>query len=346
MRAAIYEEFSGEICAKDVPDPTPTESGAVLKVMATGVCRSDWHGWVGHDSDITPPHVPGHEFAGIVAAVGKGVTKWKEGDRVTMPFMGVCGTCLQCMSGNHQVCDNRAQPGILHWGSFAEYIAIKNADANLVALPETMDFETAASLGCRFATSFRALAYRSGIQAGHWVAVHGCGGIGLAAIMIARALGGRVIGIDITGDKLDAARSIGASHVINGAEINDVPAAVHEISMGGANVSIDALGSTVTCQNSVLSLAKRGRHVQIGVMAGDHAMPPVPMGRVAMRELDLVGSCGLQPFRYTDLLAMIESGALHPEKLIGRKVDLEEGARVLMNMDKFQGTGVTVINRF
>jgi len=346
MRAAVYESFQGGITVQTVPDPEPSEFGAVIAVKASGVCRSDWHGWVGNDTDIELPHVPGHEFAGVVAAVGRGVTKWKVGDRVTMPFMGVCGSCPQCSSGNSQQCDDQFQPGFKHWGSFAEYVAIDMADRNLVALPEKIDFTTAAGLGCRFATSFRAIAYQARIEPGQWVAVHGCGGVGLSAIMIAESLGANTIAIDISDDKLELARTLGASRTINAGQISDIPSAIADLTGGGAHVSVDALGSIVTCRNSIESLAKRGKHVQIGLLAGNHSLPAIPMGRVVLRELELIGSYGLQPHRYVDMLAMIETGKLKPEKLIGRTISLEEAAIVLPQMDTFQERGVAIIDRF
>ena len=197
MKAAIYEAFQQppEICTCD--DPLPQPDGVVLLVRATGICRSDWHGWMGHDADIRLPHVPGHELAGVVVAVGTDVHNWHEGDRVTLPFVCGCGRCEQCRSGNQQVCDQQFQPGFTHWGSYADYVAINYADGNLVRLPEDMDFVTAASLGCRFATSFRGIVAQGGVREGQWVAVHGCGGVGLSAVMIASALGARVVAVDI-----------------------------------------------------------------------------------------------------------------------------------------------------
>jgi alcohol dehydrogenase len=202
MKAVVYEAFSAPPQLQNVPDPTPESHGVVVKVMATGVCRSDWHGWVGHDTDIVLPHVPGHELAGIIEAIGKDVTRWKIGDRVTVPFVAGCGACPECHSGNHQVCDHQFQPGFTHWGSFAQYVGIHKADINLVRLPETLDFATAASLGCRFVTSFRAIVDQGKVSAGQWVAVHGCGGVGLSAIMIANAVGANVVAVDISDDKL------------------------------------------------------------------------------------------------------------------------------------------------
>ena len=206
MRAAVYEAFKGPISIQTVPDPAPNEHGVVIQVGANGICRSDWHGWMGNDPDISLPHVPGHELAGTILSVGKGVTRWKPGDRVTVPFVGGCGKCPQCDSGNHQVCDNQFQPGFTAWGSFAEYVAIDNADINLVGLPDEMDFVSAASLGCRFITSYRAVVDQGKVTGGQWVAVHGCGGVGLSAIMIANALGANVLAVDIHADKLDFAR--------------------------------------------------------------------------------------------------------------------------------------------
>jgi alcohol dehydrogenase len=246
MRAVIYDEFAKRPTIENVPNPTPEAHGVVLRVMATGLCRSDWHGWMGHDPDIRLPHVPGHEIAGIIEAVGKDVVKWKIGDRVTLPFVCGCGDCPECMSGNHQVCDRQFQPGFTHWGSFAEFVAINYADINLVRVPDEIDYVTAASLGCRFATSFRAIVAQGKVSAGQWVAIHGCGGVGLSAIMIANALGANVVAIDIADEKLKLARSVGATATINATESKDVVESVRSMTKGGAHVSIDALGSPVT----------------------------------------------------------------------------------------------------
>ncbi|MCB6185060.1 zinc-dependent alcohol dehydrogenase family protein [Leeia sp. TBRC 13508] len=346
MKAVVYESFNTAPQIQIVNDPTPADHGVVIEVKATGVCRSDWHGWVGHDSDIHLPHVPGHEFSGVISAVGKQVKKWKIGDRVTVPFVAGCGHCAECHSGNQQVCDHQFQPGFTHWGSFAEYVGIHEADLNLVALPESMDFTTAASLGCRFVTSFRAVVDQGKTSAGQWVAVHGCGGVGLSAIMIANALGANVIAIDISDDKLQLARSLGSVATVNAANVPNVVEAVQQLSKGGVHVSLDALGHPTTCFNSISNLRKRGKHVQVGLMLGDHTMPAVPMSKVIANELEILGSHGMQAHRYDAMFAMIHSGKLQPEKLIGRTINLEESIPVLMNMDKFEVPGVTVITEF
>ena len=346
MRAAVYEEFKTPLTIQNVPDPIPNELGVVIKVKATGLCLSDWHGWMGHDPMISLPHVPGHELAGEIAAIGSKVTRWKPGDRVTLPFVCACGTCPQCISGNHQVCDNQTQPGFTHWGSFAEYVAVQHADINLVQLPDDLTFEAAASLGCRFATSFRAVVDQGQVTGGQWVAVHGCGGVGLSAIMIAQAIGASVIAIDIADEKLNFARQIGAVGTINAAKTDDVVAQVMEITRGGAHVSIDALGSPATCFNSIANLRKRGKHIQVGLMVGGHRQPAIPMDRIIADELEILGCHGMQAYRYADMLEMIRSGTLTPEKLVGKRINLEESLEELVNMENFERAGSAVINDF
>ena len=346
MRAAFFEEFGKPLTIQNLPDPAPRADGVVIEVKANGICRSDWHGWMGHDPDIQLPHVPGHELAGVITAVGKDVRRWKVGARVTMPFVCGCGTCPQCVSGNQQVCDQQFQPGFTHWGSFAEYVAVNYADTNLVRLPEEIDFVTAASLGCRFVTSFRGIVDQGRVSAGQWVAVHGCGGVGLSAIMIASAAGAQVVAVDIDDAKLDFARSIGAAVTINSKNVADVVAAVKDVTSGGAHVSMDALGNPITCFNSIACLRKRGRHIQVGLMLGDQHHPAIPMDKVIANELEIYGSHGIQAHRYGTVFEMILSGKLAPDKLIGRRVTLEEGIQELVTMDQFKGTGIAVIDRF
>lgn len=346
MKAVLIEHFSETPKLTTVPDPSPVNDGVVVKVEATGVCRSDWHGWVGHDTDIELPHVPGHELAGIVTEVGKDVENWKVGDRVTVPFVGGCGACPQCHDGQQQVCDHQFQPGFTHWGSFAEYVSLHHADLNLVALPETIDFATAASLGCRFVSSFRAVVDQAKTKAGEWVAVHGCGGVGLSAIMIANALGANVVAIDIAQDKLELAQRLGAVALIDATSVDDVAGAVKDVTAGGAHVSIDAIGHPQACFNSILSLRKRGKHIQVGLMLGEHSTPSVPMSKIVSDELEILGSHGMQAHRYDAMIAMIQAGKLKPELLVGRTINLQQSIEALVNMHKFQGVGTTVVTDF
>ncbi len=346
MRAVYFEQFKHLPVIATVPDPAPSPTGVVVKVEASGLCRSDWHGWMGHDADIKLPHVPGHELAGIVVAVGAEVRNWKAGDRVTVPFVAGCGHCPECHSGHQHICDNQFQPGFTAWGSFAEYVALEYADGNLVRLPESMAFKTAASLGCRFITAFRAVVDQGRCRPGEWVAVHGCGGVGLSAIMIAASLGARVIAVDLTDEKLELARAMGAAVLINGSKVSNIVEAVRDVTGGGAHLSIDALGHSSTSYNSISNLRKRGRHVQVGLMLGDDANARVPMSRIISHELEIRGSHGMQAFRYGEMFRMIEAGLLHPEKLVGAEIALADAPAALAAMDRFAAKGVSVITKF
>ena len=345
MRAAVYETFQGRITIQNINDPTPKKDGVVVKVNATGLCRSDWHGWMGHDQDILLPHVPGHELSGTIVEVGKDIKNFKIGDRVTIPFVAGCGNCGECKSGNQQVCDHQSQPGFTHHGSFAEYVALDYADTNLVKLPEGINDETAATLGCRFITAFRAIVAQGKVSEGQHVAIHGCGGVGLSAIMIANALGAQVTAIGINNETLELAKQLGANSIIN-AKNSNVVEAIKDITKGGAHVSMDALGSEITCLNSIASLKKRGKHIQVGLMTGNHKHLNIPMDRILADELEIIGSHGMQAHKYPEMLKMIVEGKLHPEKLIEKTITLEEAIVALPNMNKFKNKGVLVINSF
>ena len=346
MKGVIYAAFSERPVIEQLSDPVPRPDAVVLKVMASGVCLSDWHGWRGNDPDIELPHVPGHELAGVVEAVGSEVSKWRVGDRVTVPFVGGCGRCPECDSGNHQVCDNQFQPGFTHWGSFAEYVAIHYADVNLVRLPDDMDFQTAASLGCRFATSFRAIVDQGRVVADQWVAIHGCGGVGLSATMIASGLGAKVVAVDIAEEKLELASEVGAVAILNARSTPDVAGAIRDLTSGGVHVSVDAIGNADVCFQSINSLRKRGRHIQVGLMVGQHSQPEIPMGKVLSNELEILGSHGMQAHRYDEMLGMISAGKLSPGKLIGRTISLEASIDALTSMNDFSTSGVTIITEF
>ena len=342
MRAMVVDEVRGRPTVREVDDPVCPDDGVVVRVMATGLCRSDWHAWAGHD-EIVFPHVPGHELAGVVAEVGAGVARWTVGDRVTVPFVCGCGRCEWCRSGNAQVCPDQQQPGFTHWGSFAELVALHSADANLVALPASLDFATAAGLGCRFATAYRALVGRARVVEGEWVTVVGAGGVGLSSVMIAHALGCRVVAVDRNPDALALAADLGADHGVL-ADGSDVPARIADLTGGGSHVAVDAVGSEQTCADAVLSLRRRGRHVQVGLLPPVDGHPRVPMDRVIGWELDVLGSHGMAAVDYPDMLALVESGRLRPERLVRRTVGLDEAATLLPSFDSATAAGITLVD--
>jgi alcohol dehydrogenase len=342
VRAVVLDAARAQPEVREVAEPTAPAGGVVVRVMATGMCRSDWHAWAGHE-EITFPHVPGHELAGVVAEVGARVRRWEVGDRVTVPFVCGCGRCEWCRAGDAQVCPHQQQPGFTHWGSFAEYVALHGADTNLVGVPGQVDFTTAAGLGCRFATAYRALVGRARITAGEWVTVIGAGGVGLSTVLIARALGARVIAVDRNPQALAAASGLGAEHILP-ADGTDVPAAIADLTGGGSHVAVDAVGSEQTSADAILGLRRRGRHVQVGLLPAAVGHPRLPMARVIAWELDLLGSHGMAAVDYPAMMALIEQGSLQPQRLIERTIGLAEAAALLPRFDRAVVAGMTMVD--
>lgn len=343
VRAVVYDEFSGPLRVTEVPDPVPPPGGVVLKVGAAGLCRSDWHAWRGLDDVGALPHVPGHEFAGVVSAVDSGVTRWRVGDRVTVPFVCACGSCRVCESGEHQVCPHQWQPGFDGWGGFAEFVALPAADTNLVALPPTMPMTAAAGLGCRLATAYRAVAVVGRATPGDEVVIHGAGGVGLAAVSVARAMGGRVTVVDPSPQARELARSLGAAHTLDPSE-GALVDRLREATDGGPSLSVEAVGSVEACRASVSSLRPRGRHVQVGLLPPSETTEPVPMHEVIARELQVLGSHGMSAAYYSDLLALIAQGRLRPDLLVTSVIGLDDVPDAMTRIGQpDQPAGITVI---
>jgi alcohol dehydrogenase len=347
MRAAIFDKFKAPMEVRQVPDPACPADGVIVRVKACGVCRSDWHAWTGADSDVSAPHVPGHEFAGVVEEVGKECRRFKAGDRVTAPFILACGDCPDCLGGDATICNHQYVVGFSGWGAFAERIAVPRADFNLVRLPEAMDFVDAAGMGCRVTTSFRALIDRAKLQPGEWLAVHGCGGVGLSAVMIGVALGAQVLAIDVNDDAIALAKSLGAIGSLNAKSTGDVGQAIRDMTAGGAHVSVDALGVTDTFHNSIRGLRKLGRHVQIGMPLGRHAEPTLPLLElVYSRQISIMGTRGIPAGRFPALFDMIAAGRIDPARLVTKRIPLDEAGAAIAAMNGYTGSGITVIDRF
>ena len=351
MRAVSYAAYRQWPELVDLPDPVCPADGVLVRVAASGVCRSDWHAWQGHDP-VPLPMVPGHEFAGEVAEVGARVRGWRVGDRVVVPFACGCGQCPVCRAGDTHVCPEQTQPGFTGWGSFAELVAVHAADTNVVARPPGLDPVAAAALGCRYATAHRALVGVGRLAADEWLVVHGCGGVGLSAVQIGVALGARVIAVDVSAQALTRATELGAvgtlllrrgqgtgepapppTELTAPTAPDQVAARLVEMTDGGPHLHVDAIGSPGALQAGVLALRPRGRHVQVGLLLGADASCPVPMSRVVARELAVVGAHGMPAGDYPGLLALLDPArgaqALRPQQLIGRVIGLADAPAAL-----------------
>lgn len=342
MRAILVDAPNAVPNLTTVPDPQPPPHGALVEVRATGVCRSDWHAWVGHDDTVSFPHVPGHEFAGVVVAVGAEVERFRGGERVTAPFCCGCGHCPECDAGHQNLCRREYQPGFDGWGSFAEIVMVPWADVNLVRLPEAIDFDQAASLGCRFTTAYAGLTAQADVRPGENVVVFGCGGVGLSSVAIASRMGARVIAVDIEPQRLALARELGAAEVVNAKEADPVEA-TKALTDGGAHVTVDALGSAGTAQQALRSLRQRGRHLQLGLLLGDDASPRIPLELAIKHELRIVGSHGMQARRYPEMLTFVQAASVPLERLIGARRRLTDAGDALAAMGTFAPVGVTLL---
>ncbi len=345
MRAALIENFNDQILIEELPDPQCPKDGAIIEIEACGICRSDHHAWTGQDPDVKLPHIMGHEFAGRVLEAGAETTRFQKGDRITAPFILGCGQCPDCRAGQGTICEHQDVIGFTIWGAFAQRIAVPHADFNLVHLPESMDFASAAGMGCRVTTAFRALSERGRLQPEEWLAIHGCGGVGLSAILLGKAMGARIIAFDPSEDARALAKSMGADFTLN--PMGDWQNELFEITKGGAHLSLDAVGLAAVFKNSVNSLRKMGRHVQVGMPLGAHATVELPLLEwIYSRQITIMGSRGIAPSGFGDLLDLITRENVDISRIIQNHVALGEVANELRAMNDFSNTGVSVITDF
>ncbi len=370
MHAAVLEAYGEPLAIRDRPSPTPPADGVVLAVEACGICRSDWHAWQGHgewaDDQVPLGQVLGHEPVGRIVEVGQTVDDVTVGDRVAVPFNLGDGTCSACRRGHGNVCAEGYALGFESRlpGAFAEYLAVPHAAFNVAKLPPGVDPAAVAGLGCRYVTAYHALAHRVVRDLeGAWVAVHGCGGLGLSAVQIAAALGARVVAVDVRAGPLRQAATLGAAATIDAGDLvsaggpeaaatvnastETVPDAVEAITDGGVDVSIDALGRAETCRNSLGCLRPLGTHLQLGLTTdAERGEVPIPIDELTRWERSFLGSRGMPPSRYPELLETIEAGALEPGALVTRRVALEDVSDRLAAMSRYETRGIEVVTSF
>ncbi len=350
MKAAVMKELRQPLEVMDLPDPVPGPEDALIRVEACGICRSDWHLWQGDWTwmGVEPqlPLVMGHEIGAVVEAVGSIVRGFRAGDRVTLPFHMACGRCEYCQTGRSNICLAHGVIGTHFNGGYGRLAVVPAADANLVRLPEGVDPLTAAALGCRYMTSYHALVDRAKLQPGEWLAVFGAGGVGLSAVQIAAALGAQAIAVDISEEKLRMAKAEGAAAVIDARGKNPVEQ-IRDITKGGVDVAVDAVGASETALPAVQSVRKGGRHLQIGLTgAKDRGAFSLPVDVMLLQEISFIPSLGCPTTSYRGLLALVASGKLNPKRLVTRCLPVEQASQVLDSMTHYGTAGFNVISQW
>ncbi len=267
MKAAVVHQLGEPLRIEEVPVPELKPGQALMKVVSTGVCHTDLHA-AGGDWPVKPqpPFIPGHEGVGYVAAVGRGVTSVKEGDRIGVPWLySACGHCEHCVGGWETLCESQKNSGYSVNGSFAEYVVV---DPDYVAhLPDGVEFTPIAPILCAGVTVYKGLK-ETETRPGQWVVISGIGGLGHLAVQYAKVMGMHVVAVDIAAEKLALARSLGAELAVDGRE-PDAAAAIRKATGGGAHgVLVTAVSRKAFALGADL-LRRRGTMALVGLPPGD-----------------------------------------------------------------------------
>ncbi len=322
MKALILKEY-GRFVYEDVPDPQPGEGDVLIAVKACGICGSDVHGMDGSTGRRRPPVIMGHEAAGTIALLGKGVHGWEVGERVTFDSTVFCGSCSFCRQGYVNLCEKRRVLGVScqeyrQNGAFAEYLTVPSHI--LYRLPERTSFSQAAMVEV-LAIAVHAVE-RAPRRLGATAAVLGAGMIGLLVIQVLRAAGyRRVIALDVAPEKLELARRLGADEAVLVSEADPGPE-ISRLVSGGVDTAFDVVGMAGTVRTAV-GLARKGGSV---VLVGNlHPAVEFPLQSAVTRQITLYGSCA-SAGEYPVALDLIAEGKVNVDVLISAVAPLAEGA--------------------
>ena len=288
MKAAVFHETGKPLSIEEVPTPEPGPGEVLVKVAACGICHTDLH-YIDHGVPTfkKPPLILGHETSGNVAALGAGVEKWKEGDRVLLPAVYGCGQCVMCRKGRENICQQMVMFGNNVDGGYAEYILAPAKDMFL--LPDDIPLIEGCVIADAVTTPFHAVINRGAVKPGDQVVVFGCGGIGINLVQMAAAMGARVIAVDLSEEKLEWARKLGAAETINPAGIERIDKTIRKMTGGGADISFEAIGLPETQQQAFACLRTGGRFVMVGF---SNKPMQLDAGRTMYFEMEVIGSLG------------------------------------------------------
>lgn len=339
MKAAVYHGPKKDLEITDVPVPEPKKGEVLVKIAACGVCHTDLH-YIDHGVPTfkKPPLILGHEASGTVSKAGEGVENLSEGDRVLVPAVLSCGVCVNCRTGRENICEHGIMFGNNVDGAYAEYMVAPAKDVFL--FPESLPLEEGSIIADAVTTPFHAVVNRGQVRAGDRVAVFGCGGVGLNVVQIASAVGATVIAVDILDEKLEWAKKLGASIVINPEKEEKLEKAIRKATGGGADVAFEAVGIPALMTRAYGSLRNGGRLVVVGFSAEDMTLNA---GRMMYREMEVKGSLGCRPVDYPRVIALAAEGKIKIKELVTNKFPLEDIGKAFDLLRKGEGIRSVVI---
>lgn len=318
MRAALFLGPGKPLSVEEVARPQPCPGEVLVEVAACGFCHTDLH-YLDHGVATAkkPPLILGHETSGTVAGVGPGAARWNLGDRVLLPAVLPCGRCPACRTGRENICGQMRMFGNHVDGGFAEFVVAPEKD--VIALPAGIDLTNACIIADALSTPYHAVVHRAQVRAGEWVAVVGCGGVGMNAVQFAAASGANVVAVDLRADKLEIARKLGAVEALNPTDAKEFTQDMRRITDGGADVAIEAVGSPATIETAFSTLRRGGRMCLIGYT---EKPAQLPAAKVMFFEYTLMGSLGCRPADYPRIIEMVRRGHIRLDPLVTARTPL------------------------
>ncbi len=340
MKAIRITGIAEPLELKETGRPEPGRGEVLVAVKAAGICHSDAHYRAGVGSTGELPLTPGHEVAGVIDAVGEGVSSDRVGQRVCLHYLATCGSCDYCRNGIGQFCADARMIGKDIDGGYAEFIVVP--DENAIPLPEAIPFTHGAIMMCSYATSLHALR-KARFAAGESVAVFGAGGLGTAAIGIAQSLGASsIFAVDLNPAKVQAANSLGAIG-IDASATDPVDEILQRTGGRGVDVALELVGSPVTAQQAVRSLGVQGRAAMVGLTKQSTA---VDMYRELIgKEREIIGVSDHLPSEIAELIELVRTGQLDIAPAVSRTIALDEAAvnAVFEELDQYSGDAVRTV---